>query len=187
MHMKPKKISIKTPLSDETIRSLKSGDSALISGVVYTARDSAHKRMIEALNRGESLSIDLEGQVIYYAGPSPAKPGQVIGSVGPTTACRMDGFTPQLLGAGLKGMIGKGARSDKVKSAIRKYGAVYFAAVGGAAALIAKCVKSAEIIAYDDLGPEAIRRLVVEDFPVMVVNDCHGGDLYESGRRAFQE
>lgn len=154
----------------------------VLSGVIFTARDAAHARLAELLEKGEELPIDLRGQVIYYVGPSPAKPGQVIGSAGPTTSYRMDMYTPRLLEeAGLKGMIGKGVRSKEVKDSIIRCKAVYFAAVGGAAALIARRIKKAEVVAYDDLGPEAIHRLVVEDFPLFVVNDCHGGDLYQEG------
>ncbi|ADU96697.1 Fe-S-containing hydro-lyase [Thermovibrio ammonificans] len=179
-------IKIETPISDSTIEKLKAGDFVLISGVIYTARDAAHKRMVEALERGEPLPFDLEGQVIYYAGPAPAKPGRPIGSVGPTTSYRMDPYAPKLLEAGLKGMIGKGSRSKEVIEAIKKYKGVYFGAVGGAAAYLARCVKSAEVIAYEDLGPEAVRRLVVEDFPAFVVNDIYGNDLYTMGRCEYE-
>jgi len=182
----PDAMKINTPLSDSVIRTLKTGENVLISGVVYTARDSAHKRIIETLERGDDLPVNLAGQIIYYAGPSPAKPGRVIGSVGPTTACRMDSFTPVLLEIGLKGMIGKGNRSDDVRRALQEFTAVYFGAIGGAAALMARCVKKAEIAAYEDLGPEAIRRLEVIEFPAVVVNDCYGGDLYEQGRSAYK-
>jgi len=182
----PDAMKINTPLSDSVIRTLKTGENVLISGVVYTARDSAHKRIIETLERGDDLPVNLAGQIIYYAGPSPAKPGRVIGSVGPTTACRMDSFTPALLEIGLKGMIGKGNRSDDVRRALQEFTAVYFGAIGGAAALMARCVKKAEIAAYEDLGPEAIRRLEVIEFPAVVVNDCYGGDLYEQGRSAYK-
>ena len=177
---------IKTPLSDEVVRELRAGDQVLISGVLYVARDAAHKRMVEALERGESLPFDIRGQIIYYMGPSPAKPGQVIGAAGPTTSGRMDPYTPRLLEAGLKGMIGKGLRSEAVKEAIRKYGAVYFAALGGGGAIASKRIKRAEIVAYEDLGPEALRLIEVEDFPVTVINDMHGGDLYEEGKRKYR-
>ncbi|WP_456454872.1 Fe-S-containing hydro-lyase [Thermovibrio sp.] len=179
---------IKAPITDErVIENLKAGDLVLISGVIYTARDAAHKRLVEALDRGEELPIDLKGQVIYYAGPAPAKPGKPIGSVGPTTSYRMDPYAPRLLKEGLKGMIGKGTRSKEVIEAIKRYKGVYFGAVGGAAAYLARCVKSAEVVAYEDLGPEAIRRLVVEDFPAFVVNDIYGNDLYQMGRCKFEE
>lgn len=178
-------IKIETPLTDETVERLRAGDSVLISGVLYTARDAAHKRMVEALQRGEPPPIDLKGQIIYYVGPTPPKPGQVIGSAGPTTAIRMDKYVEPLLKLGLKGTIGKGYRSPQVKELLVKYKAVYFAAVGGVAVLLAKAIKSSEVIAYDDLGTEAIRRLVVEDFPVIVANDIYGGDIFEEGRRRF--
>lgn len=175
---------IRVPVSDgrdEEIRRLRSGDRVLISGTVYTARDAAHKRLVEALERGESLPVDLRGQFIYYVGPSPTRPGEVIGSAGPTTAGRMDAYTPQLLALGLKGTIGKGARSPEVVEAIKRHGAVYLAATGGAGVLLAQRIKEARVVAYEDLGAEAIRLLVVEDFPAIVVNDCLGGDLYAEG------
>jgi fumarate hydratase subunit beta len=178
-------IRIETPLTDETVERLRAGDRVLISGVIYTARDAAHKRMVEALQRGEPPPFDLKGQIIYYVGPTPPKPGQVIGSAGPTTAIRMDKYVEPLLQLGLKGMIGKGYRSPQVKELLVKYKAVYFAAVGGVAVLLARAIKSSEVIAYEDLGTEAIRRLVVEDFPVIVANDIYGGDLFEEGRRRF--
>lgn len=181
----PRRIS--APLTDELVENLKIGDSVLISGVLYTGRDSAHKRLIEALERGDDLPVDFKGQIIYYAGPAPAKPGKPIGSVGPTTSYRMDPFAPKLIAIGLKGMIGKGNRSQEVIEAIKKYKAVYFGAIGGAAALMAKAVKKAEIVAYEDLGPEAIRRLEVEDFPAVVVNDCQGGDLYKEGMERYRK
>jgi len=181
-------IKITAPITDDSVvENLKAGDFVLISGVIYTARDAAHKRMVEALERGEELPFDLKGQIIYYAGPAPAKPGRPIGSVGPTTSYRMDPYAPKLLEAGLKGMIGKGTRSQEVIDAIVKYKGVYFGAVGGAAAYLARCVKEAEVIAYEDLGPEAVRRLVVEDFPAFVVNDVHGNDLYRMGRCQYME
>jgi fumarate hydratase subunit beta len=179
-------INIKTPLDEETIKKLKAGDQAFISGVIYTARDAAHKRLVEALDKGEKLPFDLTNQTVYYMGPSPAKPGQVIGSAGPTTSGRMDSYAPRLMAAGLKGMIGKGNRSQAVKDAIKKYKAVYFAAIGGAGALISRSIKKAEVIAYEDLGAEAIRRLEVENFPVTVINDIYGGDLYEQGKAKYQ-
>ena len=177
--------SITTPLDDKTIEGLKSGDRVAITGVVYTARDAAHKRIIEAIKRGEKPPFDIKGQIIYYMGPAPAKPGHVIGSAGPTTSGRMDVYTPELLAAGLKGMIGKGNRSELVKEAIKRYHAVYFAATGGAGALIAGSIKKAEVIAYDDLGAEAVMRLEVEDFPVVVINDIYGDDLYEQGKERY--
>jgi fumarate hydratase subunit beta len=175
-----------TPLNEETIQNLKIGDSVLISGIIYTGRDSAHKRLIETLDQGNGLPIDIQGQIIYYAGPAPAKPGRPIGSIGPTTSYRMDPFAPRLIALGLKGMIGKGNRSEEVKRALVQYKAVYFGAIGGAAALMAKSVQKAEVFAYEDLGPEAIRRLEVENFPAVVVNDCHGGDLYQEGMAKYQ-
>ncbi len=179
---------ITAPITDDSvIENLKAGDFVLISGVIYTARDAAHKRIVEALERGEELPFDLKGQIIYYAGPAPAKPGRPIGSVGPTTSYRMDPYAPKLLAVGLKGMIGKGTRSKEVIDAIVKYKGVYFGAVGGAAAYLARCVKKAEVIAYEDLGPEAVRRLVVEDFPAFVVNDIYGNDLYRMGRCEYME
>jgi fumarate hydratase subunit beta len=177
---------IVTPLNEQSILDLKIGDSVLISGIIYTGRDSAHKRLIETLDQGNALPIDIQGQIIYYAGPAPAKPGRPIGSIGPTTSYRMDPFAPRLIELGLKGMIGKGNRSEEVKRALVQYKAVYFGAIGGAAALMAKCVKKAEVVAYEDLGPEAIRRLEVENFPAVVVNDCHGGDLYQEGMTKYQ-
>jgi fumarate hydratase subunit beta len=179
-------LNIKTPLDEETIKKLKAGDQAFITGVIYSARDAAHKRLVEALDRGEKLPFDIANQVVYYMGPSPAKPGQVIGSAGPTTSGRMDSYTPRLMAAGLKGMIGKGNRSQAVKDAIKQYKGIYFAAIGGAGALISKSIKKAEVIAYDDLGAEAIRRLEVENFPATVINDIYGGDLYEQGKAKYQ-
>lgn len=178
---------ITTPLTNEVTKNLTAGDNVLISGVIYTGRDLAHKRLTDLLKKGEPLPVDLRGQIIYYVGPAPAKPGYVIGPAGPTTSYRMDAYAPQLLEYGLRGMIGKGNRGDEVKEAIKKHGGVYFAAIGGAAALIAKTIKKAEIVAYEDLGPEAIRRLEVEDFPAVVINDCRGNDLYEQGRKQYSE
>ncbi|MDH4226632.1 MAG: Fe-S-containing hydro-lyase [Deltaproteobacteria bacterium] len=177
---------ITTPLSDADVEKLKAGDKVLISGVIYTARDAAHKRLIELLDKGEKLPFDLKGQLIYYVGPTPEKPGEVIGAAGPTTSGRMDAYTPRLLELGLKGTIGKGQRNDAVLEAMKKHKAVYFAAVGGAAALIRKSIKKAEIIAYEDLGAEAIRKLTVEDFPAIVVNDCSGGDLFKAGIEKYR-
>ncbi len=171
---------IVAPINDEVVNDLKAGDYVYISGVIYTARDAAHLRMYEAAQKGEELPIDLSGNIIYYLGPTPAREGQVIGSAGPTTASRMDKYTPLMLSKGLKGMIGKGKRSDAVIDAMKKEGAVYFAAVGGAGALLSKCIKKAEVVAYDDLGTEAIRRLEVEDLPVIVVIDREGNNLYET-------
>ena len=186
IHMNEKKI-IKTPLEKDTIKSLKAGDYVYISGIIYTARDAAHKRMYETMEQGESLPIELKDNIIYYLGPSPARPGNVIGSAGPTTSSRMDKYTPLMLNAGLKGMIGKGKRSPEVIEAIRKNGCVYMAAIGGAGALLSKCIKKAEVVAYDDLGTEAIRRLEVEELPVVVVIDKDGNNLYETAVREYQE
>lgn len=177
-------IKLTTPLKDEDIKKLKSGDAVSITGFIYTARDAAHARLIKLLEEGKELPFDVKGQIIYYAGPTPAKPGQPIGSCGPTTSYRMDSYSPDILDQGLKGMIGKGARDQKVRDSIVKNGAIYFAAVGGAAALIAKSVKSSEIIAYEDLGAEAIRKLEVIDFPAIVINDTEGNDLYEIARNS---
>ena len=170
---------IKAPLDAETARSLKAGDYVYISGTIYTARDAAHKRMQEALNAGEKLPVELEENIIYYLGPTPARPGRVIGSAGPTTSSRMDKYTPQLLDLGLRGMIGKGKRTQEVRDAIVRNGAVYFAAVGGAGALLSRQIIKSEVIAYEDLGTEAIRKLEVENLPVIVVIDSEGTDLYE--------
>ncbi|SES93191.1 Fe-S-containing hydro-lyase [Anaerobranca gottschalkii] len=176
---------IKTPLSPQDIESLVAGDLVELTGVIYTARDAAHKRMIEALNNGEQLPFDLNGNVIYYVGPTPAKEGQVIGSAGPTTSGRMDKYTPRLLDLGLKGMIGKGLRSQEVVESIKKNKGVYFAAVGGAAALISKRIIKSEIIAYEDLGTEGIRKLEVVDFPVIVAIDSQGNNFYEIGQQKY--
>ncbi len=178
--------SITSPIDAEIIEKLTAGTQVLISGVIYTARDAAHQRLIQALDRGESLPFNLNGQTLYYMGPSPAKPGQVIGSAGPTTSSRMDIYTPRLIAAGIRAMIGKGSRSPAVKEAIKKYKAVYFAATGGAGALLAKSIKQAEVIAYEDLGAEAILRLNVENFPAIVANDVHGEDLFEQGKAEYQ-
>lgn len=179
-------IEISTPLTDEAIARLKAGDNVRISGVLFTARDAAHKRLVALLKEGKELPMDIRGQIIYYVGPAPARPGRPIGSAGPTTSYRMDSYAPLLLEHGLKGMIGKGNRSQPVKDAVVKYRAVYLAAIGGAGALLAKCVKASELVAYEDLGPEAIRRLVVEGFPAVVVNDMYGNDLYEEGVRKYR-
>jgi fumarate hydratase subunit beta len=177
---------LKPPLSDEDVEKLRIGDRVLINGTIFTGRDAAHKRLFDLLKGGQNLPFDIKGQIIYYVGPTPAKPGQVFGSAGPTTSYRMDAYAPSLIERGLKGMIGKGMRSDAVKEAIKKYKAVYFAATGGAGALLAKRVKKAEIVAYEDLGPEAIRRLVVDDLPVIVVNDVKGNDLYIEGEKKYK-
>lgn len=176
---------ITSPISEDVIKELKAGDQVLISGVVYVGRDAAHKRLVEALDRGDKLPFEVKGQTIYYMGPSPTKPGKVIGSAGPTTSGRMDAYTPRMLEAGLKAMIGKGLRSPEVKEAIKKHRAVYLASTGGAAALIAKSITNSQVIAYEELGPEAILRLEVKDFPAVVINDCHGGDLYQEGKAKY--
>jgi len=176
---------VRTPLSDADVESLKAGDRVRISGVIYTARDAAHGRLLSLIEKGERLPIDVEGQIIYYTGPSPARPGTVIGSVGPTTASRMDKFTPSLLKLGLKGTIGKGYRGQPVKDALRQYKGVYFGAIGGAGAVLSEFVKKAEVVAYEDLGTEAIRRLEVDGFPAIVLYDCHGGDLYQDGQKIY--
>ncbi len=172
---------IRTPFGPEVARTLRAGDRVLLTGTILTGRDAAHKRLFELLQAGKPFPVDIKDMLIYYVGPSPAKPGRPIGSAGPTTSLRMDPYAPALMEAGLRGMIGKGSRAKLVKDAIVKYGGVYFAAVGGAAALIAKSIKAAKIVAYEDLGPEAIYQLEVEDFPVIVINDAEGNDLYEQG------
>ncbi|MBT8407352.1 MAG: Fe-S-containing hydro-lyase [Deltaproteobacteria bacterium] len=178
-------IRLTPPLSDADVESLKIGDRVLITGAIYTGRDAAHKRLIDLVQAGKPLPIDIQGQIIYYVGPSPAKPGRAVGAAGPTTSYRMDAYAPELIRLGLKGMIGKGARSQDVRNAMEEFKAVYFAAIGGAGALMAQAIKKAEIIAYEDLGPEAIRRLEVEEFPVIVVNDVRGNDLYEEGVKKY--
>jgi fumarate hydratase subunit beta len=180
-----KEVTLTPPLSDADVMALAIGDRVLIRGVLYTARDSAHKRLMDMLAAGQELPVDLKGQILYYVGPSPARPGRVIGAAGPTTASRMDSYTPTLLALGLKAMIGKGKRSPEVIAALKQYKAVYLAATGGAGALIAKCVMEAEVVAFPDLGPEAIHRLVVENLPAIVVNDCQGRDLYDEGVRSY--
>lgn len=175
-----------TPLVDMDIESLHAGDRVCLSGMVLTARDAAHKRLLDLLENGRPLPVDVRGQVIYYVGPSPPRPGMVIGSAGPTTSGRMDSYAPRLMALGLKGMIGKGSRSQLVRESLKQQKCVYFGAVGGAGALLARHIKSAEVIAYADLGAEAIRRLRVEDFPVIVINDMYGNDLYETGRRQYE-
>jgi len=174
-----------TPLTDEDIEKLKIGDIVYLSGTIYTARDAAHKRLVDLINEGKELPFDLKGSVIYFVGPTPPKPGEPIGSAGPTTSYRMDSYSPILIEHGQKAMIGKGKRNQAVKDACVKHKAVYFGATGGAGALIAQRIKKAEVIAYPELGPEAIRKLEVEDFPVTVVNDSYGGDLYEEGRKKW--
>lgn len=178
---------IRTPITKEIIRELKAGDSVLISGIIYTARDAAHERMVNNFKKGEPFPVSLEGQIIYYAGPCPAKPGEIIGSCGPTTSGRMDAYTPVLLDNGLDAMIGKGARNKSVIDAMKRNCAVYFGATGGAGALIAECIKEAEVVAYDDLGTEAIRRLKVKDFPAVVLIDCEGNDIYEIGQKEYRK
>ncbi len=172
---------VQLPLTAEAVTDLKAGDRVFLSGPMLTGRDAAHKRLVELVDKGESLPVELTGQTIYFVGPSPAKPDQVIGSCGPTTSYRMDPYSPKLIALGLRGMVGKGERGPEVVAAMKQYGAVYFAAVGGAAALIARSVKSTEVVAYEDLGPEAIRLMEVEDFPVIVAQDAHGGNLYREG------
>ena len=178
-------LRLTAPLELADVKRLRAGDSVLLSGVAFTARDAAHQRMAEAARRGEPLPFNVSGQTIYYAGPTPTPPGRPIGSIGPTTSTRMDAFTPLLLKMGLRGMIGKGKRSPAVLSAMMAYPAVYFAAAGGAAALMASCVKSLEVVAYDDLGPESIKRLVLEDLPLIVAADCYGNDFYRIGQEQF--
>lgn len=180
-------ISVKAPLSREDARKLKSGDSCLISGVIYTARDAAHKRLCELIAQGKELPFDIKDSVIYFVGPTPARPGEVIGSAGPTTSYRMDAYAPKLIALGQTGMIGKGKRSQEVIAAMKEHGAVYFGAIGGCGALLSQCIKKAEVIAYEDLGAEAIRRLEVEDFPVVVVIDSEGNNLYETGPITYIE
>jgi fumarate hydratase subunit beta len=179
-------VHLETPLSKEDVEALETGDIVRLYGVIYTARDAAHARKADAIEKGDLLPFDPEGQVVYFTGPTPARPGHALGPAGPTTASRMDPYSPLLIKRGLRGMIGKGSRSKEVREAMREHGCVYFGAVEGTAALLARCVKEAEIIAYEDLGAEAIRCLVVEDFPVVVVNDLHGGDLYEEGRQKWR-
>ena len=179
-----KKITL--PLTEETLKELNAGDNVLLNGVIYVGRDTAHQRMVEALDQGKPLPFDIKGQTIYYMGPAPARPGQVIGSAGPTTSGRMDTYSPRLMAEGLKGMIGKGMRSQPVKDAIKQYKAVYLAAIGGAGALISKTIKKSEVIAYEELGAEAVRRLEVENFPAIVVNDIYGGDLYQEGKAKYR-
>ncbi len=179
-------IHLMNPISEQELLKLKAGDRVLLSGTIYTARDAAHKRMFEALERGEELPFDVKGQTIYYVGPTPSKPGHVIGSAGPTTSGRMDKYTPSLLDLGLKGMIGKGYRSEEVIESMKKNKAVYFAAIGGSGALIARTIQSVEVVAYEDLGPEAIYKLTIKDFPAVVIVDSEGNDWYKIGKLQFQ-
>ena len=176
---------ITLPLTEELARTLKAGDTVLLTGEIYTSRDAGHKRMCEALARGEELPFDPNNATIYYVGPTPAKPGQVIGSAGPTTSGRMDAYAPTMMSVGARGMIGKGARLPEVVEAMKKYSGVYFGAIGGAGALLAKCIKSCELIAYEDLGAEALRKLYIEDMPLVVIIDSEGNNLYEDGRKAY--
>lgn len=178
-------VRITTPLTHEKVSTLRAGDSCLISGVIYTARDAAHKRLCELVAEGKELPLDVKDSIIYFVGPTPAKPGQAIGSAGPTTSYRMDAYSPTLISLGLTGMIGKGKRGPEVVNAMKEHGAVYFGAIGGCGALLSKCIKKAEVIAYDDLGAEAIRRLEVEDFPAIVIIDSQGYNLYQSGRENY--
>jgi len=180
-------ISITTPLSKEDARSLKAGDSCLLTGVIYTARDAAHKRLCELAAQGKELPMEIKDAVIYFVGPTPARPGEAIGSAGPTTAYRMDAYSPTLIRLGQTGMIGKGKRGPEVVAAMKEEGAVYFGAIGGCGALLSQCIKKAEIVAYEDLGAEAIRRLEVENFPVVVIIDSEGNNLYETGRAGYLE
>jgi fumarate hydratase subunit beta len=179
-------VRITSPLDAKTVRELRAGTPVLISGLIYTARDAAHRRLIEALENGERLPFPLKGQTIYYTGPSPARPGRIIGSAGPTTSARMDMYTPRLLAAGMRAMIGKGNRSPEVREAIQKYKAVYFVAIGGAGALLSQSIKKVELVAYEDLGTEAIRLLTVENFPAIVANDIYGEDLFEQGKAKYR-
>jgi fumarate hydratase subunit beta len=176
---------VTTPLSDEDVGSLKAGDRIRITGVMYTARDAAHGRLFPLIEKGEKLPIDVKGAIIYYTGPTPAQPGDVVGAIGPTTASRMDKFTPALLKLGLKATMGKGYRGQPVKDALREFKGVYLGAIGGAGAVLSRHIRKLEIVAYEDLGTEAIRRLEVEGFPAIVLNDCHGGDLYQDGQKQF--
>lgn len=178
-------VIIKTPLKKDVLLTLKAGDSCLISGVIYTARDAAHKRLCELIEQGKKLPFNINDEIIYFTGPTPEKPGQIIGSAGPTTSYRMDAYSPSLIKLGLAGMIGKGERNQDVIGAMKEFGAVYFGAIGGCGALIGKCIKKSEVVAYDDLGTEAIRRLEVEDFPVTVVIDSSGNNLYKIGKQSY--
>ena len=181
---KPKRINL--PLTEEMLGDLRAGDSLLLNGVIYVARDSAHKRMVETLDEGKPLPIEIAGQTVYFMGPSPARPGRPIGAAGPTTSGRMDAYSPRLMAEGLKGMIGKGPRSKEVKDAMVRYKAIYMGAIGGAGAIISKSILKSEVVAYDELGAEALRRLEVKDFPVTVINDIYGGDLYADGKSKYR-
>lgn len=181
-----KSIPVESPLSERVARRLMVGDKVNLSGVVYVARDAAHHRLVETLEKGEEPPLDIEGQTFYYMGPSPAPPGRIIGSAGPTTSSRMDQYTPYLVSKGLRAMIGKGSRSGEVREALKLYGAIYFVAVGGAGALISMSIKEARVVAYEDLGPEAILRLTVKDFPLIVANDVHGGDLFSQNQAIYR-
>lgn len=180
-------ISLNLPLDERTVRSLRAGDAVTLTGSIITGRDAAHKRLVELIDQGKPLPVSLEGETIYYVGPAPASPGHAVGSAGPTTSYRMDSYTPKLLERGLRAMIGKGLRNQQVIEAMKQYGAVYFGAVGGAAALISKSIQSSEALAYEDLGPEAIHRFVVKDFPVIVLIDSFGNNLYESGPKLYKK
>ena len=180
-------VHITSPIDTKIIEELTAGTQVLISGVIYTARDAAHQRLVQALDRKETLPFPLKGQTLYYVWPSPARPGRIIGSAGPTTSSRMDIYTPRLLEAGLSAMIGKGGRSPSVREAIRQYKAVYFVATGGAGALLARSIRKVEVIAYEDLGPEALRRLTVVGFPAIVADDSYGGDLFEQGKATYRK
>ena len=181
----PKTIKLTPPLSDQDVMQLEIGDKVLVSGVIYTARDAAHKRLIDLINAGKPLPMEIKGQILYYVGPSPARPGRVIGAAGPTTSYRMDSYAPTLIKLGLKVMIGKGKRSPEVIRAMQEYKAVYLGATGGAGALISQCIKAAQVVAFPELGPEAVHRLEVEDLPTIVINDCLGRDLYEVGVKQY--
>lgn len=182
----PKTVKLTPPLTDKDVEGLEIGDRVLVSGVIYTARDAAHKRLVDLLAAGRDLPVDFKGQILYYVGPSPARPGRVIGAAGPTTSYRMDSYTPAMLQLGLKAMIGKGKRSPEVIAALQQYKAVYLGATGGAGALISQCIKKAEVVAFPELGPEAVHRLEVEDLPAIVINDCRGRDLYEVGIKQYR-
>ena len=184
--MNPETKKIVAPLNDSVVKNLKAGDTVLLSGIIITGRDAAHKKMVDLINSGQDLPFSIKGEVIYYVGPTPAPPGRPIGAAGPTTSYRMDQYAPLLIERGLKGMIGKGRRSEEVKEAMRKWSAVYFAAIGGTGAFMSLCIKEAEVIAWDELGPEAVRRLVVEDMPLIVATDIYGGDLYVTGPEQFK-
>jgi len=180
------KIHLKPPLKKDELETLTIGDNVLISGVIYTARDTAHKRLVELLDKGKPLPFEISGQIIYYVGPTPTRPGRPIGAAGPTTSYRIDAYAPRLMEVGMKGMIGKGPRSPEVIAAMKRWGCVYFGATGGAGALLSLAIKEAEVIAFNDLGPEAVRKLEVEDFPVMVINDSRGNDLYKSNVEQYK-